>query len=372
MTRHVAGVLALVCSLAACTDTPAPPMPTEAARIAPTDARLRVTGRTVEEAGALAFDWSAVQVEAVFTGARVALALADSLGEYAVYVDDRPMQRLVPGLDTLHVLADELGDGPHTLRIVRRTEADFGAARFGGLVLAPGADLAPLPPAPARRIAFLGDSITTGYGNEGDSPSCPFTPGTENVELSYAGQLAAQFGAAYEVVAYHGRGVVRNYGSARAASSHTMPVLYRYAAASLVPSDAEKARAGGAYDFQSWVPHAVVVNLGTNDFAGPGEKPSASDFEAAYRDLLDFIHAQYPGAPIVAVAGPMMRPPALAAIAAAAESARSGGLPVHVALVEDTLTRPDDFGCHSHPNVNGHRQITEQIAPVLARAAGWE
>ena len=41
-----------------------------------------------------------------------------------------------------------------------------------------------------RRIEFIGDSITAGYGVEGSSPTCVYSPETENAALTYAAQTA--------------------------------------------------------------------------------------------------------------------------------------------------------------------------------------
>lgn len=47
--------------------------------------------------------------------------------------------------------------------------------------------------AAARKIEFIGDSITCGYGNLG-TPPCDFTPDTEDVQqVSLLCELVAQF-----------------------------------------------------------------------------------------------------------------------------------------------------------------------------------
>ena len=68
------------------------------------------------------------------------------------------------------------------VRLYRRTEASFGVTRFLGVELGGGKLLAP-PPAAARRIEVVGDSVTCGYGNEGADMNCPFT-GRDGKSLS--------------------------------------------------------------------------------------------------------------------------------------------------------------------------------------------
>jgi lysophospholipase L1-like esterase len=220
------------------------------------------------------------------------------------------------------------------------------------------------PASAGRHIEFIGDSITTGYGNEGDSPQCWFTADTQNVEQAFAAQTADHFDAAYSIVALSGLGVVRNLSSAEASSTGTaIDFLDRTVAMNPVLT----------WDSQHRNPDAVVVNLGTNDFSSL-PFPEVDIFVEAYIDLLQRIRLRYPQASIFALAGPLMLDPATDAIRTAVEQIRLGGNDetVHFVLIEDTLDESEaDFGCDWHPNVQGHKKIAEQLVPVMAELLGW-
>jgi hypothetical protein len=84
----------------------------------------------------------------------------------------------------------------HSVVLRKRTEALFGVVTFHGFAVAgassgddgerffiPAVKAAMRPKAlESRRIEFVGDSISCGYGIEGHPP-CPFTAATENSGL---------------------------------------------------------------------------------------------------------------------------------------------------------------------------------------------
>lgn len=83
-----------------------------------------------------------------------------------------------------------------------------------------------------RKMIVIGDSLNIGYGVEGESP-CPYSPDTENVLLAYGHLTAHRLSSEVHVIAWSGRGVVRNYGENETSSkSLTVPQLYNRTLAS--------------------------------------------------------------------------------------------------------------------------------------------
>jgi lysophospholipase L1-like esterase len=325
--------------------------------ISPSDARIHYTGRfDTSDPRAVRFDWSGSVVEFSFRGTGVDMVLEDSLNMFNVYVNGAPSSILAvsPGVDR-YELARDLPFGEYTIRIVRRTEPLFGVSVFRGIVLEPGGELLSRPAAPAAWIEFVGDSITCGYGNEGDSPTCRFSRETENVERSFAAMTADAFSMGYAVVAWSGKGLVRNYGDTLLASDRPMPSFYGLTVAN---------DTGSQWAFDEPAPALVVVNLGTNDVS-TGLQPERGVFIEAYLELLAGIRARRGDVPVIAISGPIMRDPAREFIAAAVADARRSDPFVHHVHIENTLVRPDDLGCDAHPNVAGHRKIADQLISAL-------
>jgi lysophospholipase L1-like esterase len=358
---------------------PAPQMPTpiptatvgtlaeagEPVFVGPDDPHLRYIGRfDFQDPQRPAFDWSGSSIETGFTGTSVTILLSDGANYYNVTIDgETTILQTLPG-ESRYEGASGLAQGEHTLRLTKRTEAYVGAAVFEGLLLDAGAELVKGPPAPGRRLEFVGDSITAGYGIEGDSPECYFTPGTQNAARTYAAQTAEALGADYTLLALSGLGVVRNLREAEAASPETavayidrtlgMNSFVRYP-----PGDAP--------------PDAVVINLGTNDFSSL-PFPDDEAFVTAYQELLAELRGRYAAAQIVAVAGPLMQGRAPQLIAQAVERQRTvaDDEAVRFLEIEDTLERSAvDFGCDWHPNVAGHEKMAAQLIPALAEILGW-
>lgn len=356
---------------------PAPAVPTaaptaqggssgEPAFVSAHDPRIRYIGRADMSApDQVLFDWPAVSIAARFTGTSLTLHLRDERNQYDVVVDGKmQLLRPVDGQER-YVVAENLQPGRHTVLIRKRTEAYVGSGAFLGFTIDPDARLLSAPPAADRRLAFIGDSITAGYGNEGDGPTCYFTPDTQNVDLSYAGQTARELDAEYTTLAVSGLGAVRNIRETTTVSQNAaLSYLWR----TLAMQPGRTWDGGGQAE-----PDAVVVNLGTNDFSTtpfPGEL----EFVAGYVQLLQGVRELYPAAHIFAVAGPLMMGPANRYIEQAAAQARVllDDERIHYVLIEDDLERTEaDFGCDWHPNVAGHRKIAAQLIPALRTVLDW-
>src|SRR5690606_30514782 len=136
--------------------------------------------------------------------------------------------------------------------IYKRTEPQVGTVRFLGLTLE-GGGLTEVSTPAGPRLLVIGDSITAAYGNIGQGPFCGFTAATEDGWNSYANLTAQQFGGEAVITAFSGKGVYRNRGGG---DPWTMPLIFDR----LDVFDAGSHAPFGPMD-------AVVINLGTNDFA---------------------------------------------------------------------------------------------------------
>jgi hypothetical protein len=156
------------------------------------------------------FAWSGATVVLRFTGTSVSLTLNDTGDNFYDAVIDGGVPRVIDaesGMRT-YELATGLGNGPHEVRVTRRTEAFFNPSTFVSFSV-PESSWLPSS-APARRLEVIGDSISAGYGIEGAGPSCPFTAATENHSLTYGALAAKELGADVHVEAWSGIGIYRN------------------------------------------------------------------------------------------------------------------------------------------------------------------
>jgi lysophospholipase L1-like esterase len=222
---------------------------------------------------------------------------------------------------------------------------------------------------PQRKLEFIGDSITCGFGNEAstmDPANVHYTSRGSNGHLAYGAVTASLLDAQYSAVAYSGRGVWRNYAGSGGA---VLPELYSKS----VPEDA----AASAWSPTQYVPDAIIINLGTNDFSVPGVDHAA--FTRSYSAFLATLREQHPRAALVAVLGPMLSdsyPPGENALsnaqadvkAAIAERAAAGDRNLHL-LVVSPQTGP--WGEDWHPTVLTHRKLAEALSAKLKEILGW-
>jgi lysophospholipase L1-like esterase len=311
------------------------------------------------------FDWPGVQICAKFLGTSCSIRLTDKSNEYAVIVDHRaPRILTIDSTIDQYCVASGLSDSlPHSIVIQKRTEPLVGKGIFCGFILDKGRTLLPLEKRPERRIEFIGNSITSGYGVEGDSPDCHFSPQTENACMSYASMTARELNADYHLISYSGRGVVRNYGDSSTTSIDPMPALYdRVFCSDTIHK----------WNFSSWVPQVVVINLGTNDFSTQPYPPK-NIFQEAYVKIIDRVRSQYPGITIFCVCGPMIAEPCTGYILEVVEQQQKRSRDKDVFFVE---VKPDaldkiDWGCDRHPNILGMSKISDILSRAIKIRLCW-
>jgi hypothetical protein len=170
------------------------------------------------------FDWSGVYIQFRFEGSECALRMNDSNHNYYnVFIDDQTSKTFEVKSDTLVSIAHGLISAIHQVQIYKRTEGSQGVGVFKGIQISENGKMKPWTDIPVRKIEFIGNSITCGYGTEGLSKSERWKPSTENNYQSYAPIMARAFKADYHVIAHSGQGVVRNYGYKEKKSPQAMP-----------------------------------------------------------------------------------------------------------------------------------------------------
>jgi len=334
------------------------------------DPNIRYVGRfNFSNPKTVIFDWPGVYISTVFEGTSCSIRLENHplrgfQNEYAVTVDQRAPRLLTTDSSKIYQIASGLPDSiSHTIMIQKRTEALVGWGEFKGFVLDKGRKLLPQKKQSERRIEFIGNSITCGYGVESDSTNCHFSAETENACMSYAAITARALNADYALIAYSGRGVVRNYGDSNKVSSDPMPALYDR----ICFSDSI-----ARWDFTRWIPQAVVVNLGTNDYSTQ-PYPDSTVFQEAYIRLIHRVRSLYPGVTMVCVCGPMIGMPCLKYIKEVVqlEQKRSRDKDVFLVEINRSALADTDWGCDLHPNIQGMNKMADILISALRLRLNW-
>ena len=334
-----------------------------AADVRPDDPLVRYIGRfdTSETAGPRA-NWPASTVAFTVSGGSVSAKLKDSAGKnfWQVVINGQASSVLaLEAGEKTYSIASNLPSGQHTIELVKRTESSQGLTQILGLSLADGATLLPTP-ARTRRIEVIGDSITCGFGNEAASKEEKFTPATENAWLTYGAVAARAVNADYVSIAASGK---------KLWPDNTIVSLY----------DRVLANAGNPkWDFTSWIPDVVVINLGTNDFAR--ENPDEAGWVGAYVAFIRQIQARYPKAHVYCAVGPMIsewpgarkpRSTILGYLAKVVEQANAGGgAPVHF-IDFGVQAQHHGIGADWHPSVRTHSIMADKLTAAIKQDLGW-
>lgn len=337
------------------------------------------------------FDWSAVTFGIHFVCDRVPvtndihfdLRMDDRGNLYQVELvdqDDKVLQQQVLQTSTstgatyrisIGEIAGMLKPGRrYSLVLSKRTEAFFGTVKLYSLQMASNAcrvvkesraEVATKGP----RIEFIGDSLSCGYGIEGESP-CKFSAKTENALLAFPVITAQMLNAQeYSLLCYSGKGVVRNYGAPTRTSPDPFPVYYNRTLATVRDY---------TWDFKSssFQPDIVVITLGGNDFS-TAPQPHYDEYAYGYHRLLD--HVQRVNSPrkvtIFAVCGPLSHN-CYGNFTQRVVQDRSDPLVHFVNLfgVFDPVDPGPHMGCDGHPNVRGNYLMAKRLSEAIQKVIG--
>jgi hypothetical protein len=125
--------------------------------------------------------------------------------------------------------------------------------------------------------------------------------------------------------------------------------------------------------FDSWQPHAVVINLGTNDASTSGDP--GTPYRTAYLDFVRTLRLKYPSAYFVLTIGPMLSGTGLAAIKGhlqAVIQTRLGEGDAQMSFLEfPEQTGADGYGCDWHPNAATNAKMATLLTAELKTRLGW-
>ncbi|KAJ4253422.1 hypothetical protein NW762_010580 [Fusarium torreyae] len=312
--------------------------------------------------------WPSTGVAFTFKGTTASINIDGITGtSSADLIIDGKDPILIRNVNGTSISTPKLTKRTHTVELRKRSESSFGIFSIAG-VATDGTLLENV--APKRRIEIIGDSISVGYGLDGVSP-CTDSAVLQNNGKTYGAVAARALKADYSVVAWSGKGLTRNYASTPPDTSETMPVLYtRYGA-----NDKDN-----SFTFpKSWVPDAVVINLGTNDFSylGVRDPVDPKDLTKALVTLVKSINSHYSKAQFFFVSSPLLSD----SYPSQADAQKStnvqvlkdamqqlSGVKTHLV---DWPSQGSEAGCDYHPNTATHAQGAALLEASIKSALGW-
>lgn len=343
-------------------------------KISAENVNVRRLGRTVMRNGTLWLGYSLTGAEFGFDGTSLSAELTTDWVNDEVWKENfQPYMAVLVNGKLLKRFAVSEGTAEYELyrseraekvriRLIKLSENAF--SKVGVLSFSADGNLTATKPCSERRIEFVGDSITCGFGIEGRSADEGFRTSTENPLINYASLTANELGAEYQLISWTSIGVYSNSvkdDRTEPDNAWTMPVIYDYTDKG---TDGNLGFEPEIWDHSRFPPQLIVVNLGTNDkdfTRGIPERTAA--FENCYREFIAHIREKDPQAHIICALGAMGRE-LLPQVENAVKTLADGRI---TPLGFDVQREEDGIGSERHPNAVTHRKMADRLIAEIKR-----
>ena len=248
----------------------------------------------------------------------------------------------------------------HKFRLIKISESGVPEIKFYGITVEGEFGDAPKPS--QRRIEFIGDSFTAGYGCEGSSAEDAPEFEKTNASKSYAYLLASGFNADYQVNAFSGRGLVRNYDNM--IPEWTMERLYDYTVMGSVTSYSKPER----WNFEKFHPQVIVIFEGINDFQGNPPYADKGKFKKSYVKLLEKLRKAHPGVKFLLVSTKVWPDDDLGSTI---KSIYDTQIAAGFKDLEYKHVFTSNVGLHGHPDTHSQEELANTLRPIIARLGRW-
>lgn len=316
---------------------------------------LKTYGRTEQIAGGITCDFTAsgiefsaymqgeVIMEVAVENQTVESAKNDDI-YFTVFIDGvrsetRPMARRAR--TTALKVAEFSEAGEHTVRVLKQSESKNGLCTIKSLTFA--GNFREAPKAADYYIEFIGDSITSGYGNLcADGTANPEKTVYKDGTQAFAFLTAQSLGTDFSMISCSGVGVAAGWRPMLAKELFSAQSYYRAKDTAYTPAR---------------TPDLVVINLGTND---KSKNISADAFLAEARALINLVRSTYGENVKIVWAYGMMGDGFQAQVRSLI--ADMGGAENGLYTVE--LVQ-DHSGGASHPSAKMHNTASKQLARFI-------
>jgi len=323
-------------------------------------------GRTVvTREGSVKLGYPGIVIRMNFRGTDLSMSTRTSSDELYldVIIDNgNPVFLKVPKGESSIALAKGLKAGEHKVAIHKRVESTVGILEVLSMTVT--GEFISTPTLPARKLLFMGDSFTAGQATtveDGGPPMDPSKAMRQNARLSYPRLLADRLNAQCHIVAYAGRGVVRDWQGLN--NVLCAPEYYENA----LPDDITT-----RWNQTNYIPDVIGVCLGNNDF-GVGI-PDQIEYVRAFSEFVLKLRHDAPDAYIFLITSPSLtdepgKVPMRSVQKAYLDEVvqRLGDPRIQVLQIAHYEGVPGDW----HPSGTAHRAVANELEPVIRKVLNW-
>lgn len=318
---------------------------------------IRIRGRHTELDSMLAFDWTNSGFAFNFTGTGFIISLgaysADTPAYVKIIIDGKDSRRVAVVNGSEKLIVEGLSNKRHRVEVLKVTEGEPKLCFDTVTLLGPGASLRKPPLNSPRKIEFIGDSITCGYGVLGLPTDPTYLTYQQDGTNGYAYMTADRLGADARYIAISGKGIVCNCNGDREDVKAGEYCSYI-------------SRTGGECN-DGWTADVVVINIGTNDCGGPAPD---DEFASAAKALVAKVRARYPEAQIVWMYGMMSQLYKDVLRKTVREIAKTDPK-VHFLFVDTVFGNESETGANGHPNVRASVRASGLLYKKIRSVTGW-
>ncbi|MDE6592190.1 MAG: GDSL family lipase [Oscillospiraceae bacterium] len=321
-------------------------------------------------------------IEFTFTGTSASVTLTgdknaptewgkDNYARYAVYVDgERVSDDLMTEASRTVEICSSDTEKETTVKILKISETTNSTLGIKSVDVTSVGDIAPTAEKKLK-IEFIGDSITCGYGVDDEVKEHHFSTSTEDGTKTYAFKTAEALDADYSMVSFSGHGIVSGYTTqGKAVTEQRVSNFYAKVGRSYGPS-ADFSLQDIEWDFQSFVPDVVVINLGTNDasYTG-GSLELMREYTDGYIEFLGQVRENNPDAYILCTLGIMGNTLYTDMEAAVIEFSENTGDEKVGTLLFDVQSAEDGYAADWHPTEATHAKAAEKLTEKIKEIIG--
>lgn len=337
---------------------------------------VKPLGRTYYHNHCRWLTFSASGIEFQFTGLTCEVTLVgDSMantgeGEghqarYAIYVDDQlVLEDLLKETEKNICIYEESVRKDAIIRIIKLSESSDSSLGIKNIKVIDGE----IKPTKEKKfkMEFIGDSITCGYGIDGDLGDT-YKTSNENATKAYAYKAVQALDADYSMVAFSGHGVISGYTDNGVINDSFLVMPYydkigksygkipQFIAPETIP-----------WDFEQFKPNLIVVNLGTNDASYCGTQVERCEaYELGYVEMLKQIREYNKDATILCVLGIMgdtLYPYVENAVSKYKEETQDKNV---LSMKFDEQDPEDGYGVDWHPSEITHEKAAQKLVAFI-------
>lgn len=321
----------------------------------PNNSLIQYYGRIEKTSADLPRFWSpGVYIKTKFEGNICSFILNDevlygNVHNYVEVVIDGTQLRFQTKFAANKITLHGLKNGAHFITICKDTESGNGYLEFAGIGCK---KLLQLPAKPSKKIEFIGNSITCGYGADNSELSCSKGEWYDqhNAYMAYGPLTARALDAQWQLTAVSGIGMIHSCCGMKI----VMPQVY---------DKIDMRDDSIAYNFEEYVPDLVSICLGQND----GIQDSTA-FCSAYVDFIKTVRSKYADAKILLLSSPMADAKLRAVLKNYLSSIETyfhnnGDKNIYKYFYEKQYYR----GCDAHPDLQEHREIADLLIRFIKK-----